>query len=305
MHETEFVEMRQGTSLSFIITVISPENAVQISDTRISSLANQSLITDEQRKSLIVRGKKAHFMLGWIGLACTDGGHNTADWLFKTLFEMNAVELPIDDIVQHLRTSATAHFASLKARDKRSVFVIAGWQQSEPFLCIVSNYVSLNATNEIHDDAKHRIPSFSEADVAAPEFLGWSEHFKKPRKEHFLVNVMGDFVGCKLDRHFSGLKNLLKKRADASKVSTACRQIALKAASHSPKTIGRNLIGVEMDSGGRAKCSFYSEDGAEAVLVPPVLSPEGCSTESTIRIVISGDEVITRLHAKIARRKVD
>ena len=62
--------------MSFIITTISPENAVQISDTRISSLADQSLISDEQRKSLIVRGKKEAMLVPPIlsPEGCSTGG---------------------------------------------------------------------------------------------------------------------------------------------------------------------------------------------------------------------------------------
>lgn len=292
--------------MSFIITTVSPETVVQISDTRLSSLDNQSLISDELRKSLIVQGNKAHLVLGWTGLATTGNGHNTTEWLFKTLFEMNAVELPIDEIVQHLTTSATAHFATLKALDKRSHFLMGGWEQSGgPFLCTVSNYVSLDEMAEIQIGPKHHIPSMSEVAVAAPAFVACTERFQEPRNEHFVVSVMGDFVKSKWERHFHGLKKLLKKRAEASKISSACRQIALAAAAHSPKTIGKNLIGVEMNSAGHATCSFYSEDGGEAVLVPPILSPEGCSTGGTIRTVVSGDGVITRLQAKIAKNKLD
>jgi hypothetical protein len=62
---------------------------------------------------------------------------------------MNAVDLSIEDIANRLQFLATTHFAKLTALDKRTLFVMAGWEKSEPFVCIVSNYVSLkNAEGE-------------------------------------------------------------------------------------------------------------------------------------------------------------
>jgi hypothetical protein len=49
-----------------------------------------------------------------------------------------------------------------------------------------------------------------------------------------------------------------------------CRQIVLEAGRHG-KTIGKDLIAVEMDSTGHNHCSHYSEDGAEVILVPDIL----------------------------------
>jgi hypothetical protein len=68
-----------------------------------------------------VKGKKAHFVLGWCGLATTDEGHNTTDSLFKVLYEMDAVELSIEDIAGHLERLATAHFVNRKPLDKRGL----------------------------------------------------------------------------------------------------------------------------------------------------------------------------------------
>jgi len=48
------------------------------------------------------------------------------------------------------------------------------------------------------------------------------------------------------------------------------RQIALEAGRHG-KTIGKDLIAVEMDRTGDTHCSHYSEDGAEVILVPDIL----------------------------------
>jgi hypothetical protein len=49
-----------------------------------------------------------------------------------------------------------------------------------------------------------------------------------------------------------------------------CRQIALEAGRHG-KTIGKDLVAVEMDRTGHNHCLHYSEDGAEVTLVPDIL----------------------------------
>ena len=55
--------------MSFVITSISPETVVQVSDMRLSALSDKSVLSDKQRKSIIVMGRQAHFVLGWVGLA--------------------------------------------------------------------------------------------------------------------------------------------------------------------------------------------------------------------------------------------
>ncbi len=106
--------------MSFIITCISPEKVVQVSDMRVSALADKSVLSDEQRKSIVVMGSQAHFVVGWIGLA-TIGGHNTGDWLYRQLYEMNAKNIPIDQIAGNVTGLATRDFATLpvSAVDRR------------------------------------------------------------------------------------------------------------------------------------------------------------------------------------------
>jgi hypothetical protein len=83
------------------------------------------------------------------------------------------------------------------------------------------------------------------------------------------VNVTGDCNPAKLRAHFRGLEGL-KKGAGEAEISSVCRQIALEAGRHG-KTIGKDLVAVEMDRNGHNHCSHYSEDGAEVILVPDIL----------------------------------
>jgi hypothetical protein len=287
--------------MSFIITTISPETAVQVSETRHSSLENQSVsLSESLRKTLILKGSKTHFVLGWIGLASTRFGHNTADWLFRTLAGMNAAELTIEDIAQHLEAAATDRFnyMSAKEKHKHTVFTMAGWQQGEPFVCTVSNYLTVLNSVSPNIDVRHHIPSVLESVAIAPKFSAMIQRFDNLKKQDYLVHVMGDFDPDKLKPHFMGLESLLKKRPPASDICGACRRIALEAVGHS-KTIGKNLIGVEMDSTGHTMCSFYSEGGADEMLIPDFIGVEGCSTQSSLTL---NDDGTARAQAKIAKK---
>jgi hypothetical protein len=70
-------------------------------------------------------------------------------------------------------------FFSLKALDTRCHFVMGGWQDSEPFICNVSNFaVPDDPPDLILSDVRHHIPRFSEAAVATPRFQDWIQRFK-------------------------------------------------------------------------------------------------------------------------------
>lgn len=73
------------------------------------------------------------------------------------------------------------------------------------------------------------------------------------------MNVTGDWNPAKLRTHFRGLEGLLKKGAGGAEISSVCRQIVLEAGRHG-KTIGKDLIAVEIDRTGHTQCSHYSED---------------------------------------------
>jgi hypothetical protein len=89
-------------------------------------------------------GKQAHFVLGWTGLARTDNlSHDTGNWLWQRLYEMNAVELPLVQILGDLTGLATQDFLALpeSMRNKRCEFHLAGWHKvagvAVPFTCLI------------------------------------------------------------------------------------------------------------------------------------------------------------------------
>lgn len=287
--------------MSFVITTLSPETVVQVSDTRLSSLADRSVMAEDLRKSLIVQGTKGQFVVGWVGLATTDEGHRTADWLFRALCDMDAVQLSPDKIVGRLAKLATDQFKGIRAKDKRCEFILAGWYDSQPFFGVLSNYLVLDVSLESDSGLRHHLPSYKESAVAMPEFQGCVERFKNSTERHYSVKVLGDGDGSKLKMGLRGLEQLMKTRAQAARISHACRQIALEAARNS-STINKNLIAVEMERTGQAQCVYYSEEGTETMLMPDTISMNGASTQMTLSATVSGDQAKVRIRGKIRKR---
>ena len=280
--------------MSFVITCVSPESVVQVSDTRTSALSDGKVISEGQRKSIVVMGGQAHFVLGWVGLA-TCVGHNTGDWIYQQLYGMNALDLPLDRIASELTGLATEHFATLPVspKDRRCHFVLGGWRKDSgvqrPFTCVIYNDLVFHASK----GRGHAI--FTDAPEAAPSFLCSTASFLEVKRP-FYVFPIGD-ISPKTRAHFSGLKSLMKKRPGTAAISAVCRQIALEAATHTT-TIGRNLISTEMDNKGIVRSSYYSEGGTETIVIPDILSMQGTLLNATLAYSIEGDQITVKLRGK-------
>lgn len=271
--------------MSFIITPLSRTITVQVSDTRITSFGGKAVLSETQRKTLVVLGPRARFVVGWVGMALdATFQHNTGDWIYETLRGMDAVALTIDEIALRLESLATAYVAGLTAGDKRLVFVMTGWQDSEPFIAIVSNYHTVtNKRSPDEADKTHHIPEVTEASIAARTFTGKVQRYLKATEQDYIVSVYGDFDSKKLEPAFMGLERLMKKQVPGSVIAGVCKQITLEASAQSKeKTIGRNLIGVELNISGKAECWFYSENELAATLIPPILDVRGSSRSAKI-----------------------
>jgi hypothetical protein len=285
-------EFEGSERMSFVITVASPELVVQVSETRLSSLPNQYLVCDNQRKSIIVMGKRAHFVLGWTGLARTGNlSHDTSNWLWQRLYEMNAVQLSLVQILEDLTGLATRDFLALpeSARNKRCQFHLAGWHKvagvPTPFTCLIYNDLTFKAAQ------RYRLPIFESTGVASSQFMYCLGSFQAVRAP-FLVRVMGDFDAVALSSQFRALKGLLKKKpVEPNRICKVCRGIVLEAARLRPNTVGRNLIEVEMDNKGAIRSSYYPDGDQETMLIPDVLSTRGSLIKGTVRHNIAGDQI--------------
>lgn len=239
-------------------------------------------------------GNQAHFVLGWSGLA-TCAGHNTGEWIYRQLWGMNAIGLPLDRIASELTGLATNYFATLpmSPRDKRCHFVLGGWRKDSgvpsPFTCVIYNDFVF------HPSKGNSLATFTDAFEAAPGFMYSTASFM-PVKRPFYVFPIGD-ISPKMRAHFRGLKSLMKKGPGTAAISALCRQIALEAATHTT-TIGKNLISTEMNNRGDVRASYYSEDGTETMITPDILSTQGTLLNATLVSRIEGDRVTVKLRGK-------
>lgn len=147
-------------------------------------------------------------------------------------------------------------------------------------------------------DLRHHIPTIREARNIFSKFESSIQRFRGSKDRDYLVHVMGDFDRDDLEPHFRGLEGLLKKRASPQEISRACMQIVLKASEHSPETVGRTLVGVEMNSSGKMMWPFYTE--TDEIIVPPYLGLDGAHTGGRMNVTMSGDELNIRAEAQIA-----
>jgi hypothetical protein len=241
--------------MSIVITVLDPKKAIQVSDTRVTRFTDQSVRSNIARKTILVLGKKAKFLAGWVGFAVdATGRHETGRWLWETLVKMDAVELTIKQIAARLASAATSELAPLMAANKSLQIVMAGWDASS-FVVTVSNSLKVRNKRKPHpSDKKHHIPSISETKCSETFSVNIQRYAKNYSNRHaqrynraksrdYLVTVVGDFTSDKLGRHFTKLKKRLKKNVLASEITDVCRETTLEASNHT-KTIGRTLIGV-------------------------------------------------------------
>lgn len=284
--------------MSVVSTVLDREKVVQVSDTRVTSFADKSVMSETTRKTLVVLGAKAKFVVGWVGFAVdATRRHETGLWLYETLRDMDAVDLPIEEIANRLALAATNDLAPLQAANKCLGIVMAGWD-SEPFIVTVSNYLEVKNRRTLDEAVEtHHIPSVTEA-KCSPTFSGNIQRYAKKTRRDYLVAVMGDLSSTKLKRHFTGLKKQLKKNAAASEITDVCRQIALAASTHT-HTIGRTLIGVELLRTEKYMCTYYSENGKPEILIPPTLTLKGSYRDAKITDMPDGTQ---RIQARVTRR---
>jgi hypothetical protein len=286
--------------MSIVVTVVSKRAVVQVSDIRLSSLKGAEPLPQLQRKSIFVTSKHAVFVLGWAGLAFTDDGFNTGDWLFQALNHMRAFNLPVSDIAANLAGQATYEFNRLSVPQKKKCcrFILAGWQRVsgnvELFTAVIFNDLIYNS------QAQHGESVWTESPTANSQFM-YSIGSFCPVEFPYSVQAIGSANPKKIKAQLKVLKKVMEKHGGTTAITRACVQIAREAARHT-RTISEDLIAVDISNNGRRRCWFFSEDGAEEMLVPDTISPRGSTTQGTIRAIFSGDEVSLKFRAKVLKK---
>lgn len=293
--------------MSIVITVVSKKVIVQVSDIRLSSIRGAEPLPQLQRKSILVVGKHAAFVLGWAGFAKTDDAFagteyefNTGDWLFRTLNHIKAVETPLADTTANLTGQATYAFDRLRVpqKDKGCRFVLGGWQRisenPELFTGVVFNDLNYNGQPQYGE------PVWSESSTVSTQFMYSLASFG-PVEFPYSVQVIGSVKPEKIRHKMRILKKVMDKQGGTAAITRACLDIAREAESHT-RTISKDLIAVTLEKNGRARCAFLSKEGTEEALMPDVISLSGSTTQGTIRTILSGDGVTVKFRAKGLKR---
>jgi hypothetical protein len=288
--------------MSIVITVVSKNAIVQVSDLRLSSLKDGEPLPQLQRKSMLILGRHAAFVLGWAGFAKTDDDRfNTGDWLFRALNHINAVELPLADIAGNLTGEATHAFDGLRVpqKNKGCRFLLGGWQRTagnaELFTGVIFNDLSHNSQPQYGESV------WSESSTVDTKFMYAVASFG-PVEFPYNVQAIGSVKKPEKIRHqMRVLKKVMDNRGEAAAIVRACVDVAREAARHT-RTIGEDLIVLSLEKNGRKRCVFLSKEDGEEALVPDVISLSGSTTQGTIRTIFSGDSVSFKFRAKGLKR---
>lgn len=288
--------------MSIVITVVTKNVVVQVSDVRLTSLNDGKPLAELQRKSMLVVGTDAVFVIGWAGFAQSSDRHfNTGDWLFRALNHIRAFELPLADIAGNLTGEATHAFNRLREPQKRRGcrFVLGGWHRTsgnaELFTGVIFN-------NLIYNSQPHHGQSvWSESSTVNTQFMYSLASFA-PVEFPYNVHIIGSVKKPEwIQRELRVLRKVMDKRGGATAITRACVDVAREAAGHT-STISKDLVLVNLKKNGSFKSAFLPERGTEEWLVPDVTTPEVSTTQGTIRAILSGDEISVKFRAKGLKR---
>jgi hypothetical protein len=133
--------------LTLIIALANPEQAIQVSDRRLT--VNGQLDVDESNKAAVLICTDARLAIGFTGLAKI-GDFATRHWLFDAIYECSPPDYRSYYILERLTERATSDFQSLPSlkavpqRDKRLSVMFSGYLHHEDpplgYLGILTNY---------------------------------------------------------------------------------------------------------------------------------------------------------------------
>jgi hypothetical protein len=283
--------------MSILLSVATPYCATQVSDMQVTAFADGRPLSQKQRKSIVYCGDRVRCLVGWVGLAMIEK-HNTGDWLHGQLDAIGPDDPPLDDFVNRLTNSATLHFATLNAQDKRCEFTLVGWFSVEQ-----NRYAAFSATI-----SNYEVRPWEVSASHGPKFHYRIAVQTRPSKHPFVLSVAGyERAAREMPLHFRGLRGLLKRRVEVGAISGACRQVAAAVAAmqtkkraENPKfikTVGDAQLTVEMDINGSVN-TFSSKDGVVTHSLPAdVIYPVITTRDMQVDRVVDADGTI-RLHIR-------
>jgi len=228
--------------MSIVITVVSKNGIVQVSDVRLSSLKDGEPLPQLQRKSMLVLGRYAVFVIGWAGFAQTgDGKFNTGDWLFRALNHIKAFERPLTAIAGDLTGEATHAFGALPTpqKNKGCRFLLGGWQRTrgnaELFSGVIFNDLKYNGQPQYGESV------WSESSTVDKQFMYLLASFG-PVEFPYQVQAIGSVKKPeKIKREMRVLRKVMDNHGGVDAIARACVDVAREAARHT-RTISKDLI---------------------------------------------------------------
>jgi hypothetical protein len=288
--------------MSIVITVVTENVVVQVSDVRLTSLDDGKPLDEKQRKSALVIGTDAAFVIGWTGFAkSSNKTFKTGDWLFNTLNRIKAYEKPLVDILGDL--TGQADYAFNRLPDPQAIkgthFVLGGWHRkngnAELFTAVIFNNLIVNEQRKAHE------PSFIESPTVDTKFLYSLGTFRPVESPH-LVHV--DSPGMKqewVEEQMRVLRKVMDNQVGEAAITRACVDVARQAAGWT-NTISKDLIVATLKKTGKFTTAYLPENDTEESLVPDVVTPSGAITQGRIEAVLSGDEVSGTFRAQVLKR---
>src|SRR5208337_26226 len=135
--------------MTLVVTALTPQFVVQLSDMRLTDLTTQAVRNEEQSKAIVLSTADARVVVGWCGLATdTHNRHNTGDWLMDALPRLASRQpaLRFPEFINQFTADATTKFQSIAEPldQKACSIMMAGWMAPRsdtavPVTVVVSN----------------------------------------------------------------------------------------------------------------------------------------------------------------------
>jgi hypothetical protein len=291
--------------MSIVITVVTKDVVVQVSDVQLTSLDDGKPLDEKQRKSALVVGTDAAFVIGWTGFAKSNFVNSsgwqfkTGDWLFNTLNHIKAYEKPLVNILGDL--TGQADFAFNRLADPQAIkgihFVLGGWHRkngvAELFTAVVFNDMMFNEQQQL-----------IESPTVDTKFLYSLGAFRPVESPH-LVHV--DSPGRTQDKlkwteeKMRILRIVMSNQGGEQAIVRACVDVIRQAADWT-RTISKEVIVATLKQSGDFTTDYLSKDDKEERLVPDIITPSLATTQGTIKSIFSGDEVSQTFNAQGLKR---
>jgi hypothetical protein len=264
--------------MTFVITALKSEFLVQLSDMRLTDIRTRAVVSERQRKAIVLTTQDARLVVGWCGYARdVHGTHDTGDWLVDELHSLASHRPP--ELVRELASRATTRFQSISApvNDKACTIVLAGWFSPRP-----NTVVPLSARiSNCEDENWQRLPYVNPFFDAG--FLGPSERRSKRPAAFVIISGTENAVSNELG---NAIRLLLRRSTSPESVLNACIRVMRDAAGHPAygHSIGRDFVGVEIrrDDPG-ALAHYFPENESREEFLPNLVSPGAAFKDAWVR----------------------